>query len=69
MGLSLPLQEQLENQARDYHLSGRGFHGVLRLARTIADLADRSEIRAEDVEEALSYRLTGEDPLDGFGEE
>ncbi|MCX7655778.1 MAG: YifB family Mg chelatase-like AAA ATPase [Treponemataceae bacterium] len=67
-GLSFSLVERLETYVRDHHLSGRGFHAVLRLARTIADLADRSEIRAEDVEEALLYRITGEDPLDKIGE-
>ncbi|HOT61518.1 MAG TPA: YifB family Mg chelatase-like AAA ATPase [Treponemataceae bacterium] len=37
-------------------LSGRGAHGVLRVARTIADLAGRAEISVDDVEEALGLR-------------
>jgi magnesium chelatase family protein len=40
-------------------LSGRGHDRVLRVARTIADLADREEVASEDVEEALSYRFDG----------
>lgn len=37
-------------------LSGRGTHGTLRVARTIADLAGRAEISTDDVEEALGLR-------------
>jgi magnesium chelatase family protein len=40
-------------------LSGRGHDRVLRVARTIADLAGRDAVRAEDVDEALSYRFDG----------
>jgi len=38
-------------------LTGRGHDRVLRLARTIADLAGRERIAAEHLEEALGYRL------------
>jgi len=38
-------------------LTGRGHDRVLRLARTIADLEGREEIAAEDLDEALGYRL------------
>ena len=38
-------------------LTGRGHDRVLRLARTIADLAGREEIHTEDLDEALGYRL------------
>ena len=43
------------------HLSGRGQDRVLRLARTIADLAASEQIETEHLEEALGYRLS--DPL------
>jgi magnesium chelatase family protein len=43
------------------HLSGRGQDRVLRLARTIADLAGTDEIEMDHLDEALGYRLT--DPL------
>ena len=43
------------------HLSGRGQDRVLRLARTIADLAGSEEVEERHLEEALGYRLT--DPL------
>jgi magnesium chelatase family protein len=40
-------------------LSGRGYDRVLRVARTIADLAGRATVTARDLEEALGYRLPG----------
>jgi magnesium chelatase family protein len=40
-------------------LSGRGHDRVLRVARTIADLDGREQVRATDLDEALSYRLDG----------
>ena len=41
------------------NLSGRGHDRVLRVARTIADLAGRARVEASDLDEALSYRLDG----------
>ncbi|HLG69742.1 MAG TPA: YifB family Mg chelatase-like AAA ATPase [Chloroflexota bacterium] len=38
------------------HLSARAFHRLLKLARTIADMAGQIEIRPEHVAEALQYR-------------
>ncbi len=38
------------------NLSARGYHRVLRVARTIADLADSEGITSAHVSEALSYR-------------
>ncbi len=38
-------------------LSARGFHKVLKTARTIADLSAKPNIEYQDVAEALSYRL------------
>ncbi|MDQ3217988.1 MAG: hypothetical protein M3Q18_09115, partial [Actinomycetota bacterium] len=39
-----------------FGLSGRGLDRVLRVARTIADLALEEEVSSEHVSEALSYR-------------
>ncbi len=38
-------------------LSARGYHRVLKIARTIADLAKTEEITLENLHEALMYRL------------
>jgi magnesium chelatase family protein len=40
-------------------LSARGQHRVLRVARTLADMAGRDSVRAEDVAEALALRADG----------
>jgi magnesium chelatase family protein len=37
-------------------LSARAYHRVLKVARTIADLAGRDRIAAADVAEAIRYR-------------
>jgi magnesium chelatase family protein len=44
-------------------LSGRGHDRVLRVARTIADLAGRDRVEGQDVDEALGYRVSGWDEL------
>jgi magnesium chelatase family protein len=41
---------------RQLSLSARAYHRVLKLARTVADLAGLDHIRAEHVAEALQYR-------------
>jgi magnesium chelatase family protein len=47
----------LERSAEKLHLSARGFHRVLRVARTVADLGAESAIRADHLAEALQYRF------------
>ena len=39
-------------------ISARGYHRILRIARTIADLDGRDRIRAEDLMEAFRHRGT-----------
>lgn len=52
-------RELLLKAADRFGLSARGYHRVLRVARTIADLAETETIRRPHVAEALSYRLPG----------
>lgn len=54
-----PAGEALMKTAlRQLHLTARGYHRVLKLARTIADLANDPEIKQEHLAEALQYRAT-----------
>jgi len=46
----------LADAAAAMRLSARGFHRVLRVARTIADLAGAENVGRIHVAEALSYR-------------
>jgi len=61
-----PMNEKAENA---FHkaitklgLSGRAYHGILRVARTIADLENREIIETEHILEAVHHRRLGEDP-------
>lgn len=47
----------LLNIAKKYDLSARGYHKVLKLARTIADLAESDEINNQHLLEAVQYRV------------
>ncbi|MEZ5720280.1 MAG: YifB family Mg chelatase-like AAA ATPase [Paracoccaceae bacterium] len=49
----------LVKAAERFGLSARGYHRVLRVARTIADLAGEADVRKPHLAEALSYRITG----------
>ena len=49
-------QQLLQLAQQRLNLSARGYHRVLRVARTIADLADSECITSAHVSEALSYR-------------
>ena len=50
-------QSLLKKYVDSGKLSARGYHRILKVARTIADLADSSNIKHEHVAEALMYRI------------
>lgn len=49
-------QSFLSMAAEKYRYSARGYHRVLRLARTLADLEGRDDVRKTHLAEAVSYR-------------
>ncbi len=52
-----PASQQLLDQAMDkLRLSARAYHRILRMSRTIADLAGAEDISAEHISEAISFR-------------
>jgi magnesium chelatase family protein len=63
-----PLTEEADRAfrkaAEKLALSGRAFHGILRTARTIADLEGRDTIETNHILEAVQHRRTGDDPYD-----
>lgn len=50
----------MKTAMRQLRLTARGYHRVLKLSRTIADLAASDVIKTEHLAEALQYRQTEE---------
>ena len=58
--LSEEADELLHESFDNFSMSARAYDKVLRLARTIADLADSEEIKLEHIAEALQFRALDE---------
>jgi magnesium chelatase family protein len=54
-------QVLLRDAADSMRLSARGYHRVLRVARTLADLDAAAEVGRVHLAEALSYRALADD--------
>ena len=49
-------RDLLKHAMTEYNLSARAYDRILKVARTIADLAGRSQIASDDISEAIQYR-------------
>jgi len=58
--INLAGQDLLRKYVDSGKLSARGYHRVLKVARTIADLENSEKILCNHLSEALSYRLREE---------
>jgi magnesium chelatase family protein len=54
--LDSPTLLLLKHALTDLNLSARAYHRVLKVARTIADLAESENVMLEHVSEAIQYR-------------
>ena len=70
-GLAFEICPMNEKAEKAFHtaieklgLSGRAYHGILRVARTIADLEGKDTIEIEHILEAVQHRRLGDDPWD-----
>jgi len=54
--LDTSAQELIKNAVNQFYLSTRAYHRILKVGRTIADLAGEDIIKSEHIAEAIQYR-------------
>lgn len=59
-------EELVKNAVISRNLSGRGYHKILKIARTIADLDKHETIQTNHIAEAIAYRIKSEGEGLGF---
>jgi magnesium chelatase family protein len=62
--MSQQAQAALQKALSHLGLSGRAYHSILRVARTIADLDEKDTINTVHILEAVQHRRYGEDPYE-----
>jgi len=55
--LDEPSKQLLKEAMSKFHLSARSYHRLIKVARTIADLAQAENIKIEHLAEALQFRM------------
>ena len=60
-----PENKFLKQAFEKFRFSTRAYHRILKVARTIADLENKEEIQKNHLAQAISYRMTEQNSLEG----